>query len=109
MPCGKVGCIPCAFNIMFAYINLLNASSGSCINDDMIDSNKHVREKYVSPPKFSKNTPVSKPKVIPDKAKIKDTRKVNAPVEHVKVVPIVSSVKTSKPLGPKQVWVPNKK
>ena len=109
LPCGKVGCMPCAFNIMSAYINLMNASSGSCINNDMIDSNKHVRAKTVSPPKVRKDTPVSKPRVTPDKAKIKDTRKVNAPNEHVKVVPIVSSVKSSKPLGPKQVWVPKKK
>ena len=109
LPCGKVGCMPCAFNIMSAYINLMNASSGSCINNDMIDNNKHVRAKTVSPPKVRKDTLVSKPKFTPDKAKIKDTRKVNAPVEHVKVVPIVSSVKTSKPLGPKQVWVPKKK
>ena len=86
----------------------MNASSGSCINNDMIDINKHVREKTVSPPKVRKDTLVSKPKVTPDKAKTKDTRKVNAPAEHVKVVPIVSSVKTSKTLGPKQVWVPKK-
>ena len=109
LPCGKVGCMPCAFNIMSAYINLMNASSGSCINNDMIDSNKHIRAKTVSPPKVRKETPVSKPRVIPDKAKIKDTRKVNASTEHVKVVPVVSSVKSSKPLGPKQVWVPKKK
>ena len=32
LPCGKVGCMPCAFNIMSAYINLMNASSGSCIS-----------------------------------------------------------------------------
>ena len=51
----------------------------------------------------------SKLKVTPDKAKTKDTRKVNAPAQHVKVVPVVTPVKTSKPLGPKQVWVPKKK
>ena len=106
---GKVGCMPCAFNIMSTYINLMNASSGSCINNDMIDSNKHVRANIVSPPKVRKDTHITKPKVTHDKAKTKDTRKVNAPVEHVKVVPVVSSVKTSKPLGPKQVWVPKKK
>ena len=109
LPCGKVGCMPCAFNIISAYINLMNASFGSCINNDMIDSNKHVRAKTGSPPKVRKDTLVSKPKVTPDKAKTKDTRKVNAPTEHVKVVLVVSSVKTSKPLGPKQVWVPKKK
>ena len=108
LPCGKVWCMPCAFNIMFAYINLMNASSGSCINNDMIDSNNHVRAKTASPPKVRKDTLVSKPKVTPDKAMIKDTRKVNAPAEHVKIVPIISSIKTFKPLGPKQVWVPKK-
>ena len=51
LPCGKVGYMPYAFNIMSAYINLMNASSGSYINNDMIDSNKHVREKTVCPPK----------------------------------------------------------
>ena len=109
LPCGKVGCMPCAFNIMSAYINLMNASSGSCINNDMTNSNKHTRAKTVSPPKVRKDTPVSKPKVTPDKAKIKDTRKVNATSEHDKVASVVSPVKTSKSLGPKQVWVPKKK
>ena len=107
--CGKVGCMPCAFNIMSAYIKLMNASSGSCISNDMIDSNKHVRAKTVIPPKVRKDTPVSKPRVTLDKAKMKDTRKVNAPAEHVKVVPSVSYVKSSKPFGPKQFWVPKKK
>ena len=73
-----------------AYINLMNAFSGSCINNDMINSNKHTRAKTVSPPKVRKDTPVSKPKVTPDKAKIKDTRKVNATSEHDKVVHVVS-------------------
>ena len=109
LPCGKVGCMPCAFNIMSAYINLMNASFGSCINNDMNDSNKHVRAKTVSPPKVRKDTLVSNPYVTPDKAKTKDMRKFNAPAEHVKVDPVVTPVKTSKPLGPKQVWVPKKK
>ena len=108
-PCGKVGCMPCAFNIMSAYINLLNASSGSCINNYMIDSNKHVSTKIVSPPNIRKDTHVSKPKVTLDKAKTKDLRKVNVPDAYVKVAPVVTHVKISKPLGPKQVWVPKKK
>ena len=45
LPCGKVGCMPCDFNIMYAYINLMNASFGSCINNDMIDSNKQYKRK----------------------------------------------------------------
>ena len=109
LPCGKVGCMPCAFNIMSAYINLMNASSGSCINNDMTKSNKHTRAKTVSPPKVRKDTPVSKPKVSPDKAKTKDMMKVNATPENDKVASVVSYVKTSKSLGPKQVWVPKKK
>ena len=36
-------------------------------------------------------------------------RKVNATPEHDKVDSVVSSVKTSKSFGPKQVWVPKKK
>ena len=75
LPCGKVGCMPCAFNIMSAYMNLMNASSGSCINNDMTKSNKHTSAKTVSPPKVRKDTPVSKPKVTPDKAKTKEVRK----------------------------------
>ena len=98
LSCGKVGCIPCAFNVMSAYINLMNASSGSCINNDMIDNNKHVRAKTVSPPKVRKDTPVSKPKVTHNKAKTKDMRKVNVPDEYVKVAFVVTPVKISKPL-----------
>ena len=109
LPCGKVGCMPCAFNIMSAYINLMNASSGSFINKEMIDSNKHVRAKTVSPPKVRKDTHISKPKVTPDKVKTKDMRKVNDPDEYVKVALVVTHVKISKPLGPKQVWVPKQK
>ena len=60
LQCGKVGCMPCAFNIMSAYIKLMNASSGSCINNDMNASNKHDREKTVSPPKVRMGTPVCK-------------------------------------------------
>ena len=86
-----------------------NASSGSCINNDMIDSNKHVRAKTVSPPKVRKDTLVFNPKVTPEKAKTKDMRKFNVPNEYVKVAPVVTHVKISKPLGPKQVWVPKKK
>ena len=108
LPCGKVGCMPCIFNIMSAYINLMNASSGSCINNDMIENNKHVRANTVSPPKVRKDTPVFKPKVTLNKATAKDMRKVNALAEHVKVVPVATPVKISKPLGPKQVWVPKK-
>ena len=100
LSCGKVGCMPCDFNIMSAYINIMNASSGSCINNDMIDSNKHVRANTVSPPKVRKDTNVSKPKVTPDKAKTKDMRKVNVPDEYVKVSHVVTLVKISKPLGP---------
>ena len=108
LPCGKVGCMPCAFNIMSAYKNLMNASSSSCINNNMIDSNKNIRAKTVSPPKVRKDTPVSKPKVTLDKAKTKDKRKVNVPDEYVKVAPVVTPVNIPKPLGPKQVWVPKK-
>ena len=97
-PCGKLGCMPCAFNIMFAYINLMNASSASCINNDMIDINKHVRAKAVSPPKLRKHTPISKPKVNPDKAKTKNMKKVNVPNEYVKAAPVVTTVKISKSL-----------
>ena len=108
-PCGKVGCMPCAFNIMLAYINIMNASSGSCINNDMIDNNKYVRAKTVSPPKVRKDTLVSKPKVTPDKSKTKDMMKVNVPNEYVKVAHVVTHIKISKPLGTKHVWVPKKK
>ena len=106
-PCVKVGCMSCAFNIMSAYINLMNASYGSCINSDM---NVAIhRAKTVSPPKVRKDTRVSKPKVTPDKAKTKYKSKVDEPIEHVEVVHVAKSVKISKPLGPKQVWVPKKK
>ena len=94
---------------MYAYIKLMNASSSSCINNDMNVLNKHDRVKTVSPPNVRMGTPVSKPKFTPDKAKKKDKSKVNEPAEHVEVVHVIKSVKIAKPLGPKQVWVSNKK
>ena len=100
LPCGKVGCMPYVFNIMFAYINLMNASSGSCIKNDMIDSNTHVRVKTVSPPKVRKDTHVSKPNVTPDKAKTKDMRKVNVPNEYVKVAYVLHLLKYLNLLDP---------
>ena len=109
LPCGKVGCMPCAFNIFSAYINLMNASFGSCFKNDMIDGNKHVRAKTISPLKVRKDTHVSKPKVTPEKAKTKEMRKVNVLNEYVKLAHVVTPVKISKPLGPKQVSVPKKK
>ena len=101
LPCGKVGCIPCAFNIISAYINLMNTSSGNCINSDMNVSNKHDRAKTVSPPMVRKDTPVSKSKVTPGEAKTKDKSKINKPNEHVEVVHVAKCVKISNPLGPK--------
>ena len=62
-----------------------------------------------SPPKVRKDTHVSKPKVTPDKANTKDMKKFNVPDEYIKVVHVITPVKISKPLGPKQVWVPKKK
>ena len=109
LPCGKIGCMPCAFNIMSTYINLMNASTGSCINSDMNVGNKHDRAKNVSPLKVRKDTPVSKPKFTSDKAKTKDKCKVNEHIEHVKVESVAKSVKISKSLGPKKVWIPKKK
>ena len=109
LPCGKVGCMPCAFNIMSAYINLMNSSSGSWINNDINASIKHGKAKTVSPTKVRMGTHVSKPKGTPDKAKTKDMRKVNVPVEHVNVEPVAKNDKVSNPLEPKQVWVPKKK
>ena len=94
---------------MSAYINFMNASSSSCINNDMNVSIKHDRAKTDNPSKVRMGTPISKPKVTPDKAKTKDMRKVNVPIEHVKVEHVVKHVKFSKCLGPKQVWAPKKK
>ena len=64
--------MPCAFNVMSAYMSTMNASSVNCIRTDMNIKSKHVRAKTVSPPKARMDTPVPKPKVTPDKAKNKD-------------------------------------
>ena len=109
LPYGKVCCMPCAFNIMSAYKNLMNACSGSCINNDMNISNKHDMAKTVSPPKVKKDLLSLSLQFTHDKAKTKDKSKFNEPIEHVELVPVAKSVKISKPLGPKQVWVPKKK
>ena len=53
----------------------MNASSGSCTNNDMNARIKHDRVKTVSPLKVWMGTHVCKPKVTPDKAKTKEMRK----------------------------------
>ena len=53
-PCGKSDCMLCAFNIMYAYFNLMNASSSSFTSDSKDMTKKHDRAKTASPPKVRK-------------------------------------------------------
>ena len=104
-PCGKSDCMFCAFNIMSAYFNLMNASpvTNTKSNKDM--TKKHDRSKTASPPKARKGSTVSKAKDKFVKAEVIEKESVEKKANNVKPV---RSVKSSKQQGPKQVWVPKK-
>ena len=106
-PCGKPNCMPCAFNIMNAYMKLMNASHDSCVNSPSTLKKKHARSKTVSPPKARLDTRVPKPdspvKVDKGKGKVEDLDnvKVNAPIS-------IGKSRVFRNIGPKQAWVPKK-
>ena len=104
-PCGISDCKLCAFNIMSAYFNLMNASpvTNTKISNDM--TKKHNRSRTASPPKARKGSPVSKAKDKFVKAEVVEKESVEKKANNVK--PVIS-VKSSKQQGPKQVWVPKK-
>ena len=104
-PCGKSNCMFCAFNIMSAYFNLMNASSdtNTSVSKDMMK--KHNRPKTASPPKARKGTSVSKAKDKFVMAEVVEKESVKKMAKNVKPVTPVNS---SKQQGPKQVWVPKK-
>ena len=88
---------------MNAYFKLMSASASTDTRTSM--NTEHIKAKTVVSPKVRKETPISKPKDIPVKA---NTEKVPVKVKdkHVKIETNVTPVKTPKPSGPKQVWVP---
>ena len=104
-PCGISDCKLCAFNIMSAYFNLMNASlvTNTKMSNDM--TKKHNRSRTASPPKARKGSPVSKAKDKFVKAEVVEKESVKKKANNVK--PVIS-VKSSKQQGPKQVWVPKK-
>ena len=104
-PCGKSDCMFCAFNIMSAYFNLMNASSVTNTNVSKHKIKKHNISKTASPPKARKGTLVSKAKDKFVKAEVVEKESVEKKAKNVKPVTPVNS---SKQQGPKQVWVPKK-
>ena len=104
-PCGISDCKLCAFNIMSAYFNLMNASPviNTKIRNDM--TKKHNRSRTASPPKARKGSPFSKAKDKFVKDEVVEKESVDKKANNVK--PVIS-VKSSKQQGPKQVWVPKK-
>ena len=104
-PCGKSDCMFCAFNIMSAYFNLMNASfvTNTNVSKDMMK--KHNRSRTASPSKARKGSHVSKAKDNFVKAEVVEKESVEKKANNVK--PVIS-VKSSKQQGPKQVWVPKK-
>ena len=104
-PCGKSDYMFCAFNIMSAYFNLINASSVTNTNVSKDITKKHNRPKTTSPLKARKGTSVSKAKDKFVKAEVVQKESVEKKEKNVKPVTLVNS---SKQQGPKQVWVPKK-
>ena len=106
LPCGKVGCMQCAMYMMTACLTMMNTSFNASSNSN-VKMQKPTVGKTASPPRARKETPISKPKGTPAKAKIETS---SVPVEpiSVKKEPVDTPVKVSKPPGPKQVWVPKK-
>ena len=96
--CGKSDCMLCDFNIMYAYFNLMNASSSSFISDSKGMTKKHDRAKTASPPKVRKGTHVSKTKDKFVKAEATEKKSVD---EEAKNVKHVTPVKSYKQPGPK--------
>ena len=105
--CGQPNCMPCAFNIMNAYMKLMNASHDSCINSPSTLKKKHVRSKTASPPKARVDTRVPKldspVKVDKGKGKVED-------LDNIEVNATISTTKSRvyRSAGPKQTWVPKK-
>ena len=100
----------CAFNVMSAYFNNIQASNGKTAPRQHLNSNKHVRAKTASPPKARKETFAPKPKPKGTKAvyvvKCPVTEKVN--IVKIKTVVLPDKGQFFKYAGPNQVWVPRK-
>ncbi|KAL8115425.1 hypothetical protein AgCh_022062 [Apium graveolens] len=60
--CGKHNCMPCTFNVIQTFVNLMNATIQSCLNSSTSSTikKKHVRAKTASPPKVRSDKPSSK-------------------------------------------------
>ena len=107
LPCGRVGCMQCAMNMMSACFTLLNASfsAPSAMNMNMPAPSVAPVAKTASPSK-KKETPNSKSKSTSAKTK-KEKSPVTPEQAHVKPVSVDNPVSTKSP-GPKNVWVPKK-
>ena len=83
----------------------MNASpvTNTKVSKDM--TKKHDRSKTSCPPKARKGSHVSKAKDKFVKAEVVEKESVEKKAKNVK---LVTSVKSSKQQGPKQVWVPKK-
>jgi hypothetical protein len=107
--CGQPNCMPCTFNIMQTFVNLMNASSQSCSNTAASSNikKKHVRAKTVSPPKVrsDKPSPKTDKSVKSEKGKEKVESSSNVKKSASPVVKSVDS-RSYRKAGPNQSWVP---
>ena len=102
LPCGKIGCMKCMFNMLnYCFTTMNTCFTGNTNSND--NMRKPGKAKTASPPKVRMETQSSKPKDIHVKAKKSSVKVVS---KNVKKEPIVTPVGTSNPLGPKEVWVP---
>lgn len=107
--CGQPNCMPCTFNIMQTFVNLMNASSQSCSNTAASSNikKKHVRAKTVSPPRVrsDKSSPKTDISVKSEKGKEKVESSSNVKKSASPVVKSVDS-RSYRKAGPNQSWVP---
>jgi hypothetical protein len=106
-PCGKPNCMQCAFNIMHAYINLMNTSSTPMINSNASVKKKHVQAKTPSPPKVRSDLSSPKPdttvKASKGKEKVESSSNVN---DSASMSVQQGKSRSYREAGPNQTWVP---
>ena len=101
LPCGKLGCMQCAFNMMNACFTMMNASFVANANNL---SETAVAE-TASPSLGKKETPKAKPKRNRSKA---NKSPVNVEPVIVKQETVESPDDLSQTPGPNLAWVPKK-
>lgn len=107
--CGQPNCMPCTFNVMQTFVNLMNATSQTCVNSNasVKVKKKFDRARTVSPPKVrsDKSSPKSNKSVKTEKGKDKVESSSNVKKVASSVVKS-ADYRSYRKAGPNQSWVP---